>query len=138
MSCSEESDQCDAPSPFHDAKRWVSDNEYAFALPDAYPVTEGHTLVVPRRAVKATSELSDLELVACFKLIEETKLRLAKELGAEGFNVGVNEGVAAGQTVNQLHFHVIPRRHGDMTDPIGGVRNIFPGKGDYLKGERDN
>lgn len=89
--------------------------------------------MVPKRRTTSTAELSPEELLACFELIELQKRKLASENGAQGFNVGVNEGPIAGQTVEQLHFHIIPRYPGDVTDPVGGVRNIFPGKGDYLR-----
>lgn len=123
-------------SPFHDPARWIGQNENAFAIRDAYPLSDGHTLVVPRRAMTSKAELSEAELLACFQLIERIKTELAAEKGAEGFNVGVNEGKMAGQTVDQLHFHVIPRYHGDVADPVGGIRNIFPGQGDYLTAEK--
>ncbi|WP_266029775.1 HIT family protein [Brucella intermedia] len=118
-------------SPFHEPARWVEENEFAFAIRDGFPVSEGHTLVVPKRAVTTTTELSEDEFVACFRLIEAVKRDLSERYGAKGFNVGVNEGKAAGQTIDQLHFHVIPRYPGDMDDPVGGIRNIFPGKGEY-------
>lgn len=121
-------------SPFHDRLRWVAENEHAFAIRDAYPLAEGHTLVVPKRKMSRTGELSDTELLACFHLIEAIKSNLVKDNRADGFNVGVNENKAAGQTVPQLHFHVIPRFAGDIDDPVGGIRNIFPGRGNYLKG----
>lgn len=124
----------DSPiSPFHDKARWVAENEHAFAIRDSYPLAKGHTLVVPKRKMSRTGELSEKELLACFSLIEAIKLNLVEKDGVEGFNVGVNENKAAGQTIPQLHFHVIPRFSGDINDPIGGIRNIFPGRGNYLK-----
>ncbi|MBX3576080.1 MAG: HIT family protein [Rhizobiaceae bacterium] len=120
-------------SRFHDKRRWIAENQLAFAIADAYPVSEGHTLVVPKRRVTSTAELSPEELLACFELVELQKQKLARQTGAQGFNVGINEGLIAGQTVEQLHFHVIPRYPGDVPDPVGGVRNILPGKGNYLR-----
>lgn len=124
-----------AISPFHDKSCWILENDHAFAVHDAFPLADGHTLVVPKRAMSGTSQLSETELLACFRLIEEIKSTLVRENGAEGFNVGVNENVAAGQTICQLHFHVIPRYLGDIDDPVGGIRNIFPGRGNYFKNE---
>jgi len=128
-------DRHGAPSPFHDPDRWIHENEHAFAILDAYPVSDGHTLVVPKRPVSSTAHLSAAELLSCFELIEKVKAAVVRDKDAAGFNVGVNEGIAAGQTVEQLHFHVIPRYPGDLPNPVGGVRNIFPGKGDYLAGK---
>lgn len=128
-------DRHGALSPFHDPGRWICENEHAFAIRDAYPVSDGHTLVVPKRAASSTAQLSAAELLSCFELIEQVKAALARDKGAAGFNVGVNEGNAAGQTVVQLHFHVIPRYLGDLPNPVGGIRNIFPGKGDYRTGK---
>ncbi len=125
-----------AISPFHDPTRWEDENEHAFAVRDAYPLSTGHTLIVPKRAVTSTDQLSQNELLGCFELIESTKRQLTGH-GAEGFNVGVNQGQAAGQTIDQLHFHVIPRRRGDVPDPVGGIRNIFPGKGNYMNDGRE-
>lgn len=123
-------------SPFHDPSRWIMQNEHAFAIRDAYPLAEGHTLVVPKRALGRTTDLTETELLACFRLIEGIKAALRIDLGAEGFNVGVNEDAAAGQTIDQLHFHIIPRFHGDIDDPVGGIRNVFPGRGNYLRNEK--
>jgi diadenosine tetraphosphate (Ap4A) HIT family hydrolase len=120
-------------SRFHDQRRWIAENRLAFAIADAYPVSKGHTLIVPKRRVTSTAELSSDELLACFELVELQKQKLVNENGAQGFNVGINEGLIAGQTVEQLHFHVIPRYPGDVADPVGGVRNILPGKGNYLR-----
>ncbi|MGD9537110.1 MAG: HIT family protein [Alphaproteobacteria bacterium] len=135
MERSQPADRTPPLSPFHDPDRWICENEHAFAILDAYPVSDGHTLVVPKRAASSTAQLSAAELLSCFELIERVKTALVRDKDAAGFNVGVNEGIAAGQTVDQLHFHVIPRYPGDLPNPVGGVRNIFPGKGDYLAGE---
>ncbi len=103
------------------------------ALWDAYPVTDGHALVVTRRHVGSWFDATDeeqAELLSVARLVEEV---VRERYGADGFNLGVNVGEAAGQTVPHLHLHVIPRRHGDLRDPRGGVRNVFPAKGNYLR-----
>lgn len=103
------------------------------ALWDAHPVTEGHALVITRRHVGSwfdATEEEQAELLAAVKVVREV---ISSRYGAEGFNIGVNVGEAAGQTVPHLHVHVIPRRLGDQRDPRGGVRNVIPAKGNYLK-----
>lgn len=99
---------------------------------DKFPVTPGHTLIIPRRAVLRFAELDAAERVRLLELVEWVQGRLANEAPApDGFNLGVNDGPAAGQTMPQFHFHVIPRRRGDVADPRGGVRWVIPGKAKY-------
>ena len=111
--------------------RLIIENESTASFPDAYPVTEGHVLVVPKRHVASLFDLSDEELAALWRLVALVRGKLALELQPDGFNVGVNDGVAAGQTVPHAHVHVIPRRAGDVPDPRGGVRWVVPGKARY-------
>jgi diadenosine tetraphosphate (Ap4A) HIT family hydrolase len=105
--------------------------EFAAAFPDAYPVSEGHTLVVPKRHVARAEQLERAEWAGLFDLVREVARELASLPGVEGVNVGVNSGEAAGQTVSHAHVHVIPRRPGDVEDPRGGVRWVVPEKADY-------
>ncbi len=107
------------------------ENEMAFAFKDANPVGPGHCLVVPRRHVPDIFQLSNAEVQALFSLINQLREHLSNELSPNGFNVGVNIGRAAGQTVAHAHVHVIPRFEGDVSDPTGGVRNVIPGMGPY-------
>jgi diadenosine tetraphosphate (Ap4A) HIT family hydrolase len=109
----------------------LGQNEHALAIRDAYPVSNGHTLVVPHRHVIDLFELPDNELLSVFALVREVRALLATEYSPSGFNVGVNIGRDAGQTVMHAHVHVIPRYTGDVEDPTGGVRNVIPGKGRY-------
>jgi diadenosine tetraphosphate (Ap4A) HIT family hydrolase len=102
--------------------------------PDAFPVTQGHTLIVPKRHVASLFDLPDEEQVALWKLVAQVRGKLASELQPDGFNVGVNDGPAAGQTVPHAHIHLIPRRMGDVADPRGGVRWIIPNKAAYWEG----
>jgi diadenosine tetraphosphate (Ap4A) HIT family hydrolase len=104
------------------------------ALRDAFPVTEGHSLVIPRRHVRSIFELSANELEALWCMVSQVREMLAAE-GIEGFNIGVNDGVLVGQTIDHAHVHVIPRRSGDVLDPRGGVRNIIPAKASYWESE---
>jgi ATP adenylyltransferase len=112
--------------------RMVAENELAYAMRDAFPVTALHTLAIPKRRVSGYFELGRAELNACQRLLEREKsaVELA-DTSVRGFNVGINDGESAGQTVFHCHVHLIPRRKGDVEDPTGGVRNVFPGKGAY-------
>lgn len=123
-------------SPFLDvpSSDWVASNRSAFAVRDKYPVTEGHTLVIPRRLISTWWEASPDERADILALVDEVREVLDRTLSPDGYNVGFNAGVAAGQTVHHLHMHIIPRRHGDMADPRGGVRHVIPDRGNYLVG----
>jgi diadenosine tetraphosphate (Ap4A) HIT family hydrolase len=107
------------------------ENEAARAFPDAFPVAEGHTLVVPKRHVASLFDLAEEEQVALWRLVALVRAKLMAELGPDGFNLGVNDGLAAGQTVMHAHVHVIPRRTGDVVNPRGGVRWVVPAKAPY-------
>ncbi len=114
--------------------RMVAENELSYAVRDAFPVTPLHTLVIPKRHVRSYFELVRPELNACHRLLEQERGTIARaDAGVEGFNVGVNDGEMAGQTVFHCHVHLIPRRRGDTQDPTGGVRNALPGKGVYRR-----
>ena len=121
-------------SPFFDVpeSEWVASNRLAFAIRDRFPVSPGHTLVVPRRQVVDWWSASADEHVALLALIDAVKSRLDIEFHPDGYNVGFNAGAAAGQTIFHLHVHVIPRYQGDTHDPRGGVRHVIPGLGNYL------
>lgn len=106
----------------------------AFVLRDAFPVTEGHCLIVPIRHVADWNEASEEERAELIALIDPTCAWIHQLAPADGFNIGMNLGAAAGQTIPHLHLHVIPRRHGDMADPRGGVRHVIPDRGNYLSG----
>lgn len=110
---------------------WVASNDLAFAIRDNYPVSPGHTLVIPRRLVVTWDECTFDEEAALIELVAEVKQQLRDELHPDGFNMGVNEGAAAGQTVFHLHIHVIPRFIGDVPDPRGGIRHAVMGKGNW-------
>lgn len=100
---------------------------------DAFPVTEGHVLVVPHRHVATWGDLQPSEQAALIQGVNQAREMLAERYSPDGYNVGFNDGVAAGQTVPHFHVHVIPRRRGDMDDPRGGVRHVIPKRGNYLK-----
>lgn len=107
-------------------------NDLAYALWDGFPVTPKHSLVIPGRHAKDYFSLRPEELLACDELLRRASELLRQEdpeIG--GFNIGLNAGAVAGQTVFHCHFHLIPRRAGDVPDPRGGVRHLIPGKGWY-------
>ena len=112
-------------------RKVVAENEHAIAFLDSFPVSPGHSLVVPRRHVPTIMDLGTEEYQACFLLVRQIQERLQVELKPDGFNVGVNCGEVAGQTVLHAHIHVIPRFKGDTAHPRGGVRNVIPHKADY-------
>ena len=106
-------------------------NETAIVVRDAFPVTRGHTLVIPLRHVESFFDTSAEERAAMFELLDAAKLQIQTEFAPAGFNIGINDGAAAGQTIRHLHMHLIPRYAGDRPDPRGGVRWIIPEKADY-------
>jgi diadenosine tetraphosphate (Ap4A) HIT family hydrolase len=123
-----------SPSVFLDMpiERRLAENTPAFAIRDNYPVSPGHTLVIPKRLIATWFDATHDEQLAIMALVAQTKTALDAEFKPDGYNVGFNSGTAAGQTVMHLHVHVIPRFAGDMPDPRGGVRHVIPGKGNYL------
>lgn len=121
----------DSPFLEIDSKEWVAENALAFAVRDRFPVSPGHTLVVPKRVVPTWFEATQNEQHALMELVDQVKRDLDRERHPAGYNVGFNAGEAAGQTVMHLHVHVIPRFTGDVPDPRGGVRWIFPDKAAY-------
>lgn len=116
------------------SSRIIIENNLAFASYDKYPVTKGHCLIMPRRHCDNYFDLVQPEINAMNQLISLLKTKLEKEDTAiKGFNIGINNGKIAGQTIMHCHIHLIPRRENDVVDPIGGVRNVIPGKGNYNK-----
>jgi diadenosine tetraphosphate (Ap4A) HIT family hydrolase len=101
------------------------------AFRDSFPVSKGHTLIVPRRHVASLFDLDQSEQAAIWAAVSMVRQLLQNEFKPDGFNIGVNDGIAAGQTVPHAHLHVIPRYAGDVADPRGGVRWIIPAKADY-------
>ena len=111
--------------------RVLAENALAFAKRDTYPVSPGHTLIIPRRHVASFFDTTDEERLALMKILDETKALIDREHQPDGYNIGINGGLAAGQTVMHLHIHLIPRYKGDKPDPRGGVRWILPDKAAY-------
>ena len=114
------------------AGKILGENSLAFLISDGFPVTEGHMLTIPRRHVADYFDLHQPERNAIQRLLDEgRKMVRGKHGGVSGFNVGINCGEAAGQTVSHCHVHLIPRRVGDVENPRGGVRGVIPAKQDY-------
>jgi ATP adenylyltransferase len=112
--------------------RIVIQNNLAIGFYDGYPVSAGHALVIPKRHVVDYWGLTPQEREACHGLLELLKTDIEKKDPlVNGFNIGLNAGASAGQTVFHCHFHLIPRRDGDVPNPRGGVRHVIPGKGHY-------
>jgi diadenosine tetraphosphate (Ap4A) HIT family hydrolase len=111
--------------------RIAAQNEHAIALRDAYPVAPGHTLAVPRKHVSSIYELELEEQRALWDLVGEVRKQLLAEMQPDGFNIGFNDGLAAGQTVPHAHVHLIPRRRGDVRDPRGGIRWVIAENAPY-------
>lgn len=109
----------------------IAENPLAVAKRDVHPVSRGHTLIIPRRHVVTFFETTEEERLVMFRLIDEAKAILDQEHHPDGYNIGVNNGRAAGQTVMHLHMHLIPRYAGDKADPRGGVRWVLPEKAAY-------
>ena len=121
------------PCPFCTlaSERILIADEFGIVFRDAYPISPGHTLVIPRRHTGSLFDLDDAERHALFALIDQAKQQIDAEFHPDGYNLGINDGSAAGQTVPHLHVHLIPRYLGDLPDPRGGVRWVFPDKADY-------
>jgi len=118
--------------PFCRAGNAIVESDLAFSLYDNYPVTPLHSLVVPRRHVGSFFDLTMQECIDCMIVLNQTRKKLLMQDGQiTGFNIGVNDGTEAGQTVPHCHMHLIPRRKGDVKNPAGGVRHVLPGKGYY-------
>lgn len=109
----------------------IVESATAYAIYDKYPVSEGHSLIIPKRHCADYFELSFKEQAACMFMLNKVKEIVASAFNPDGFNIGINVGGEAGQTVNHVHIHLIPRYKGDVIDPRGGVRGVIPDKQKY-------
>ena len=116
---------------FCQMKDYILENELAYAIYDKYPVGKGHMLFIPKRHVKDFFDITKEEREAIFELIDEGKKLLDKKYSPDSYNLGINCGEHAGQTIMHVHVHLIPRYIGDMKDPTGGVRGVIPEKMKY-------
>lgn len=112
----------------------VLSNSLCYARYDRYPVSPGHILIIPFRHVSAFFDLTPEEQQQAWELVFKAKEKITLERQPDGFNIGVNVGEPAGQTVMHVHIHLIPRYTGDMENPEGGVRGVIPEKRTYRRG----
>jgi ATP adenylyltransferase len=115
-----------------DRTRILDENELAFTTRDRFPVTPLHSLIIPKRHFPDYFSITEGERSACHELLQGLRKHiLIEDPTVAGFNVGINVGPEAGQTIDHCHLHLIPRRPGDVPNPRGGIRHIIPGKGFY-------
>ena len=103
---------------------YILENELAFAIFDAFPVNKGHMLIIPKRHFASFFEASSQEVLSCMELVNKAKQYLDNECNPDGYNIGINVGETAGQTIFHLHIHIIPRYKGDVENPRGGIRKL--------------
>ena len=112
----------------------IEENKFAYATFDSYPVSSKHCLIVPKRHIKDYFELNENEVTGCDQLIKIIKNQIEKDdKTVKGFNIGINSGKVAGQSIMHCHIHLIPRREGDVENPQGGVRGVIPSKQHYIR-----
>ncbi len=119
------------PCRFCSLREVTRQNELAYCERDSYPVSPGHSLVIPFRHCANFFELTPAEVAACMELLAQERLALDEEYKPDGYNVGVNVSAAGGQSILHVHIHLIPRYTGDSSHPQGGVRQVIPEKADY-------
>ena len=112
----------------------IEENKFDFATLDSYPVSSQHCLIIPKRHVKDYFDLSEEEVLGCDQLIKKIKIKVENnDITIKGFNIGINSGKEAGQSIMHCHIHLIPRREGDVENPQGGVRGVIPSKQHYIR-----
>jgi ATP adenylyltransferase len=122
------------PCPFCEisAERIIVEDDVCYAVPDRYPVSPGHTLIIPRRHVASFRDMTSDEWNSVHTLADDLAKKMQEEdSSVQGFNLGINDGKPAGQTIMHAHIHLIPRRSGDVRRPEGGIRGVIPGKARY-------
>ncbi|MCX8095380.1 MAG: HIT domain-containing protein [Caldisericia bacterium] len=113
-------------------ERVIFKNKFSFALLDIFPVTKGHTLIIPNRHVLKLEDLNDEEILNIFETYKKVKIGIEIVLKASGFNFGLNLGEVAGQSIEHIHFHLIPRYIGDTSFPDGGIRKVTMNLIDFI------
>lgn len=121
-------DEC----PFCNIKhRLIGEDNFCYVIFDKYPVSEGHALIITKRHITSFFDLTDEERNSCLYLLDQTKQLIENKYQPDGWNIGINIGESAGQTVRHYHCHLIPRYKGDMENPEGGIRHCIEGRGYY-------
>ena len=110
----------------------IIETALAYSIFDNFPVSKGHALIIPKRHVANYFDLTNDEQTACQHNLKKLKEIIDKDYHPDGYNVGINIGEIAGQTIGHVHIHLIPRYKNDVEDPTGGVRNVIPDKGNYV------
>lgn len=127
-------DRSDCPFCHPNADReLLSESATVYAMLDKYPVSPGHALIISKQHINSYFDLSDKVRTACWLMVARVQTLLSQRFQPEGFNIGINVGAVAGQTVPHVHIHLIPRYPGDVPNPVGGVRPVIPDKGNYLR-----
>ena len=120
---------CDFDNP-----ELIEEGEYCYSRRDGYPVSQYHTLIIPKRHVASYFDLEEYEVVDMHKMLNKMRVRIEEwDETVSGFNVGVNAGKDAGQSIFHVHMHLMPRRKGDIDNPQGGVRGVIPSKRTYVR-----
>lgn len=109
----------------------VTENEVAYGRWDNFPASDGHAEIIPKRHVESYFDLQEGEVLALHSLAKAVRAKIDELYHPDGFTIGINEGRAAGRTIDHVHLHLIPRFLGDVPNPRGGIRHVIPGKGDY-------
>jgi len=125
------------PCRFCSPRGVTRQNELAYCERDSYPVSPGHSLIIPFRHCASFFDLTPEEMTACMELLAQQQAAVDEEFNPDGYNVGVNVNAAGGQSIFHVHIHLIPRYTGDSSHPQGGVRQVIPEKADY-PGNRDH
>jgi len=112
-------------------KRIIDSNQSCFYIEDGFPIAKGHSLIILKRHIASFFETTNREKIDLMRLLEIGNQNIVRQYNPSGFNIGINDGTSAGQTIPHLHIHLIPRYKNDMQDPRGGVRWIFPEKAKY-------
>ena len=123
---------CDFDNP-----ELIEEGEHCYSRRDGYPVSQYHTLIIPKRHVASYFDLEEYEVVDMHKMLHKMRARIKEwDETVSGFNVGVNVGRDAGQSIFHVHMHLMPRRKGDIDNPQGGVRGVIPSKRTYVRKSR--